>query len=95
MHDSNHNIVKYSRKSDIIKKRSNKIMTISYKKLFHLLIDKGIEPSELSELSGFSANIMTRIKRNQYISLESVEKLCDALDCKVDDIIEFKKEIEE
>lgn len=66
-------------------------MSVSYKKLLHLLVERGIEPSEIAEMSGFSANIMTRIKRNQYISLESVEKLCHALNCTVDEIIEFKK----
>lgn len=70
-------------------------MSVSYKKLLHLLIEKGIQPSEIAEMSGFSANIMTRIKRNQYISLESVEKLCYALNCTVDEIIEFRKEIED
>lgn len=70
-------------------------MSVSYKKLFHLLIERGIQPSEIVEMSGFSANIMTRIKRNQYISLESVEKLCHALNCTVDEIIEFRKEIED
>ena len=66
-------------------------MSVSYKKLLHLLVERGIEPSEIAEMSGFSANIMTRIKRNQYISLESVEKLCHVLNCTVDEIIEFKK----
>ncbi len=70
-------------------------MSVSYKKLLHLLIERGIQPSEITEMSGFSANIMTRIKRNQYISLESVEKLCHALNCTVDEIIEFRKEIED
>ncbi len=70
-------------------------MSVSYKKLFLLLIERGIQPSEIAEMSGFSANIMTRIKRNQYISLESVEKLCHALNCTVDEIIEFRKEIED
>lgn len=70
-------------------------MSVSYKKLLHLLIERGIQPSEIVEMSGFSANIMTRIKRNQYISLESVEKLCYALNCTVDEIIEFRKEIED
>lgn len=70
-------------------------MSVSYKKLFHLLIERRIQPSEIAEMSGFSANIMTRIKRNQYISLESVEKLCHALNCTVDEIIEFRKEIED
>ena len=70
-------------------------MSVSYKKLLHLLIERGIQPSEIAEMSGFSANIMTRIKRNQYISLESVEKLCLALNCTFDEIIEFRKEIED
>ena len=70
-------------------------MSVSYKKLLHLLIERGIQPSEIAEMSGFIANIMTRIKRNQYISLESVEKLCHALNCTVDEIIEFRKEIED
>lgn len=70
-------------------------MSVSYKKLLHLLIERGIQPSEIAEMSGFSANIMTRIKRNQYISLESIEKLCHALNCTVDEIIEFRKDIED
>ena len=54
-------------------------MSVSYKKLFYLMIERDISTSELIELAGFSANIMTRIKRNQYISLESIEKICNAL----------------
>lgn len=64
-------------------------MAVTYKKLFHLLIDRGIQPAELTELAGFSANILTRLRRDQYISLDSIEKICLALDCKVDDILEF------
>lgn len=59
------------------------------KKLFHLLIDKGITNAELMEKAGFSANIITRIKRNNYISLDSIEKICKTLNCGVDDILEF------
>ena len=46
--------------------------------------------AQLADKAGVSANIITRIKKNQYISLESVEKLCMALDCSVDDILEFR-----
>lgn len=65
-------------------------MGVSYKKFFHLLIDRGIQPSELIEQTGFSANILTRMRREQYISLESVEKICRTLNCKTDDILEFQ-----
>lgn len=68
-------------------------MAVSYKKLFHLLIEKEIQVSELTKSAGFSANIMTRIRRNQYVSLESIEKICVALDCTVDDILEFEIEV--
>ena len=45
--------------------------------------------AELMEKSGFRANIITRIKRDNYISLESIEKICKTLRCGVDNILEF------
>ena len=68
-------------------------MAVTYKKLFHLLIDRGIATSELSDKEGFSANILTRLRRDQYVSLESIEKICLTLDCKVDDILEFNQQL--
>lgn len=70
-------------------------MSVSYKRLFHLMIERGISTSELKELAGFSANIMTRMKRNQYISLESIEKICNALECDSNDVLEFESERED
>ncbi len=46
-------------------------MAVTYKKLFHLLIDRGISTAELTEKAGFSANILTRLRRDQYVSLDS------------------------
>ena len=67
-------------------------MAVTYKKLFHLLIDQGIQTSELTEKAGFSPNILTRLRRDQYVSLDSIEKICLALNCKVDDILDFIKD---
>ena len=64
-------------------------MAVTYKKLFHLLIDKGMTNAELIEKAGFSANIITRIKRDNYISLDTIEKICRTLECGVDDIMEI------
>lgn len=69
-------------------------MAVTYKKLFHLLIDRGIPNSELTEKAGFSANILTRLRRDQYVSLDSIEKICKALSCGVDDILEFSDDEE-
>ena len=67
-------------------------MAVTYKKLFHLLIDKGMTNAELMEKAGFSANIITRLKRDNYLSLDTIEKICNTLNCGVDDILEFIKE---
>lgn len=64
-------------------------MAVCYDKLFHLLIDKKISNAQLKERAGFSANIITRLKRNEYVSMETVERICTVLDCGVDDILEF------
>ena len=69
-------------------------MAICYDKLFHLMIDKKISNSQLKDLAGVSANIITRLKRDEYISTESIEKICLALNCVVDDILEFIPEKE-
>ena len=64
-------------------------MAVSYKRLFHLLIEKDMTHTQLQQKAGFSANIIARLKRNGYISLESIESICKVLDCGVDDILEF------
>ncbi len=66
-------------------------MAICYDKLFHLLIDRHITNAQLIAKAGFSANILTRLKKNEYVSLESIEKICVALKCSADDIMEFQE----
>ena len=67
-------------------------MAVSYKKLFHLLIEKNMTNAQLQQEADFSANIITRLKRNGYISLESIDSICHVLNCGVDDILEFVPE---
>lgn len=64
-------------------------MAICYDRLFHIMIDKKITNAQLKDMAGISANIITRLKRNEYVSLESIEKICRTLSCSVDDILEF------
>lgn len=64
-------------------------MAVSYKKLFHMLVDRDMTAVQLQQQAGYSANITTRLKKNSYVSLESIEKICRTLDCKIDDIVEF------
>ena len=62
-------------------------MAVCYDKLFHLMIDRKITNSQLKEKAGFSAKIITRLKKNEYISLDSIERICKVLNCGVDDIL--------
>ena len=64
-------------------------MAVFFAKLTLLLIDRQMSNSELINKAGFSGNVMTQIKRRKYISLDSIERICRALDCGVDDILEF------
>ncbi len=65
-------------------------MSVEHIRLFERMETGKISGAELAKNAGVSGNIMTRIRRNQYISLESIEKICNALECKIDDIVEFK-----
>lgn len=67
-------------------------MAVSYKKLFHMMIEKEITNVQLQQSAGFSGNILTRLKRNSYVSLESIESICQVMNCGVDDILEFLPE---
>lgn len=64
-------------------------MAISYKKLFHLMLERDMTNAKLMEQAGFSANIITRMKRGEYISLDTIERICRVMDCNVNDILEF------
>lgn len=67
-------------------------MAVSYKKLFHLLIERDITTAQLQQRAGFSANIITRMKRNGYLSLDTIESICRTMNCGVDDILDFLPE---
>ncbi|MBS5592042.1 MAG: helix-turn-helix transcriptional regulator [Catenibacterium sp.] len=66
-------------------------MAVQYNKLFHILVDKKMTNSQLAEKAGISMNIITRLRQDKYVSMESIEKICFALDCKVDDVLEFNR----
>lgn len=67
-------------------------MSVSYKKLWHLLLDKNMKKKELSELAGISNYTINKLNGDGNVTVEVLEKICLALDCEVDDILEFTKE---
>jgi len=69
-------------------------MAVSYKKLLHRMIEEDISNQDLMRMSNISANIITKLRTGQYISLEKVESICKVLHCTHDDILEFVAEDE-
>ncbi len=64
-------------------------MAVSYKKLWKLLIDKDIKKKDLCAMSGVSSATITKMGKNGHVTTEVLLKICTALDCGVDDIIEI------
>lgn len=70
-------------------------MSVSYKKLQHILIEREISHSQLMRKAHISANIISKIKTGQYIALDKVESICKALECTPNDILVFLPENED
>lgn len=63
-------------------------MAVSYKKLWKLLIDKDIKKKDLSTKAGISPATITKMGKGGHVTTEVLVKICSALDCKVEDIME-------
>lgn len=64
-------------------------MSVSYKKLFKLLIDLDMKKKDLKELAGIGNSTMTKLSNNENVTVEVMAKICRALNCKMDDILEI------
>lgn len=64
-------------------------MAISYDKLWKLLIDKKMNRTELKEVAGISFNVLAKMGKSETISMDSLLKICKALDCDISDIIQI------
>ena len=64
-------------------------MSISYNKMWKLLIDKNMKRKDLKEKAEVSQNVMARLSKNQAVTMETMEKICSALQCDIGDVMEF------
>lgn len=63
-------------------------MAVSYKRLWKLLIDKDMKKKDLCEKAGISAASVTKLGRNGHVTTEILLKICTALECNIEDIME-------
>lgn len=65
-------------------------MHANYKKLWKLLIDKDMKKTDLLSVANISANILAKMNKGENISMDSLQKICKALECDVGDIVTFE-----
>lgn len=67
-------------------------MAINYNKLWKLLIDKEMSKVQLKKATGMGPGTLAKLGKNQRVSLEVLERICEELNCNFGDIIDYKKE---
>jgi DNA (cytosine-5)-methyltransferase 1 len=66
-------------------------MTYSYNKLWKILIDRKITKTEMRKQAGITTNMLAKMGKNEPVSLETLAKICVALNCGFDDIVEISE----
>jgi DNA-binding Xre family transcriptional regulator len=64
-------------------------MAVSYKKLWHLLIDKDLKKTELREMSGISPATMAKLTKGENVTTDILLRICKTLNCGISDIMEI------
>jgi len=69
-------------------------MTVSYKKLWKLLIDKDMKKKDLREATGMSTTTLAKLGKDEFVNTEILAKICKALQCDIGDIMELNDDNE-
>ena len=64
-------------------------MSVSYKKLFKLMIDRNLKKKDLREMASIGNSTMTKLANNANVTMEVISKICNALHVGVDDIVDI------
>ena len=68
-------------------------MSISYNKLWKLLIDKNMTKTELRLKADIATSTLAKLSKNEQVSMEVLLKICKTLNCDLSDIVEISKEV--
>ncbi|WP_243291613.1 helix-turn-helix transcriptional regulator [Bacillus sp. FJAT-47783] len=64
-------------------------MNVSYNKLWKLMIDQNINKTQLKDKARLSTNVIAKLGRNEFVSIETLCKLCKVLNCNIGDIVDY------
>ena len=68
-------------------------LTVSYNRLWKLLVDRKMSKADLRKIAGIAPNTMTKLRRDQEVTLTVLGRICDVLNVNIGDIMEFLPEI--
>lgn len=71
---------------------SNERTRINYKPLWKLLIDKDMTKAELRNQTSIARSTMVKMSNNEYVAMDVLVRICTALDCGMDDIVEIERD---
>ena len=63
-------------------------MGVSYKKLFKLMIDRDMKKKDLKEVASIGNSTMTKLAKDENVTMDVMAKICNALNCTMDEIVE-------
>lgn len=66
-------------------------LTISYKKLWLLLVEKDISAADLRKTLGIATGTMTKLRKNEEVAMSVLLRICEYLDCNIGDVCDFVK----
>ena len=69
-------------------KRREVFSIISYKPLFKLLLEKDMTKTQLRESVGFSTSTLAKMTKGEYVSLETIDNICEYFNCRIEEVIE-------
>lgn len=67
-------------------------MKANYKKLWHILLDRDMKKKELAQIAGVSTYTINKLNKNENVTVEVLGKFCRALNCTLDDIMDFEED---
>lgn len=67
-------------------------MSLSYNRLWKLLIDKGLNKNQLHKITGLSQSTIAKLTKGENVNTDILERICEKLHCNIEDIVEFRVE---
>ena len=71
------------------------MMRVSYNKLWKMMIDRKLMKKDLTAMAGISTNAMAKMGKEENVSTEVLGKICSALNCRIEDIVEFLPDVDQ